>query len=270
MVKYFFSRFLIVFLVMFFRSWIVNIDGQLLQFFDIDVTDGFFIKVLSWLLRIVVLVIGLVVLNSSYTVLRYTDELKFMGLIRLVRSKGIKTSIGKFFGNFVENIRNNIEHETEREMKALIFGISLLVFAFLTEVNPLPHNYYGLYMEYESEAPDTNGSPTVKGSGYIYNRNDDQRINNKMDELEYDPDRDDEYYEIEKHGYLFIQTGLIDGYQNYESNNHGFGGYISCLLIAALEHLIKTFVLFLLPFLVAFSIYVYREIWLDKKYGRHQ
>ncbi len=190
-----------------------------------------------------------------------------MGLIKLVRSKGIKTSIGKFFGNFVENIGNNIEHETEREKKALIFGISLLVFAILTIVAPHPHNYYGLFMEYESATPDFLGAPTLKGSGYFYNKHDVQKIDLKMKELEYDPDRDWEYYEIEKHGYLFIQTGLIDGYQNYESNNHGFGEYISCLLIAALELLIKTFVLFLLPFLVAYSIYAFRERWLEKKYG---
>ena len=60
MLKYLFSRVLLIFIIKFFFSWGLNISSQFEQFFDISLKYHWYLETLSGFLTLIVFVIGII------------------------------------------------------------------------------------------------------------------------------------------------------------------------------------------------------------------
>jgi len=261
MTKYLTSRLLIVFLIKFFTGWAFNLDGQFAQFFDFEMTDNFFLKCLSWLLTVAVIGLGVISVNLIYTFFRLTDNYSYSELIQAVGDKGIKNSIKLFFHNFSGLFSANLNNEFRLERYPILFLLFIFLFLPFINGNPFLNNYYGVYKEYEIEDQGRYGERTdyIEKQNYIFHKSNGNEMNSRMNNLEQDYDEDEPYYEVKKRGYLFVQAGLIDGFNTYYKEYKGIGSYIECLFFSALEKLINSIIYFLIPFLIGISIYHYKN-----------
>ena len=259
MSKYLISRLLIVFLVKFFVSWLSNIDRQITLFFDYDLAQGFFTKILSWVLGVSVFALGFIVINIVFTILHWTDSNNFKELFQATRNEGMITSIRAFFNNFFHIASENFGNEVKRERYAGIFIVYAIIAFYFIKGNPLLNNYYGVYKEYELEDAGREGETEyVEKQYFLYPKNLVGEIDEHMSKLEEDAKEDEPPYEVKKRGYLFLQAGLIDGYKTSELDYKGLGSYIESLFFSAFEKLINTIMYFFIPLIITIVIYEYR------------
>lgn len=265
MIRYSISRFVFIWLVMFFTGWALNIGPQVLLFFDIDLSSGFFLKILKWLFTILILFYGLFIINIVYTSISllnketdYKDKLKII----LSESKPVnyvKAYIYRIFKVLSLNFDNEVKKERFSSMYVVfIFFYIPLTMAFV-KGNPLIYNYIGIYKEYESVEAGRYGesSYTPVKSTYIVNKRENKVLALIVNEFKKDYDN---YYEpdfeIKKRNYIFIQAGLMDGFESIDNYYKGFAQYFICVLYSLCEKFISCFLYFMIPYLLAMYLYI--------------
>lgn len=258
MAKYLTSRLLLVFLCKFFYNWAFNTKSQLIQFFDIN--EGFGLTALSYILMILVLILGVFILNLLFSILHITEEISIDEFIKNISKKGFLKSVKYFIKNFWSLLSENFEIETRLEKYPNLFLVFVFIFFPFSKGNPILNNYYGIYKEYEIEDQGRYGERTdyIENQNYIVHKSNSSEIRGRMSSLEENYDEDEPYFEVKKRGYLFVQAGLIDGYRTYYKEYEGFLSYIECLFFSALEKLINTIMYFFTPFVICILIYHYK------------
>jgi hypothetical protein len=257
MTKYLFSRFLIIFFLKFFSGWVLGIDKQFIQFFHTNLTDNFFLKILSWVIILVIIAFGLFVINISFTFIRLTYKYTCTQFIQKGRDQGLMKSANKFIKNFHRLFIANINNEIAKERYPYGFLCFGLVFLPFMHGNPIFNNYYGIYksIEVDESLRDIENTKFVTNIDFIIDKKNKNEIASKIDKLEAEYRDGDPYYEVEKRGYLFIQAGIIDGFKTKYKEYKGLQGYLVCLFYFAVEKLIIVTLYFLLPFIIFISIF---------------
>jgi hypothetical protein len=265
MLKYLFSRVLLIFIIKFFFSWGFNISSQFEQFFDISLKYHWYLETLSGFLTLIVFVIGIIFLNLSFLLLRLTNSYSFIDILEKINQIGFINSIKIFFKDFITLLNDNFNFEWKIEKYPNLFLVITFIFLSYSKGNPLLNNYYGIYKEYEIVGMDSNGNETTdyeeKGY-YIIEKDNLSEITTKMKSLANDVEEDEEEdnsFEVKKRGYLFFQSALIDGYVSYSRNYNGLGSYFECLLFNGFEKFINVILYFLTPFLILITIYHYNN-----------
>jgi len=257
MSKYLFSRILIVFFLNFFSGWAFGLDKQFMQFFQTNLTDNFFSKILSWILILVIIAFGLFVFNISFTFLRLTDKYTYAQFIYKARGQGLMKSANNFVRNFYSFFIANVKNEISKERYP--YGFLCFVFVFLSFMhgNPIFNNYYGIYksFEFEESVRGIENTKFVTNNEFIIDKKNKKKIAAKIHKLEAEYEDGDPYYEVKTRGYLFIQAGLIDGFKAYSKEYKGIQSYLVCLFYFAVEKLIMVMLYFLLPFIISISIF---------------
>ena len=255
MTKYLISRLLIVFMCKFFFNWAFNIDKHLAQFFDLEVGEEFRI-----LLVPIGLSVGLIVVNFVFLVVRLGDNNDFVKLIEILKNSEYADSLKNFFKNFFNILGVNFHYECKREKYPNIFILFILIFMPFINGNPFFNNYYGIYKEHEIEGQGRSGTETYhsESQDYIVHKSNKGEISSRMSGLETDTDEDELSFAVKKRGYLFVQTGLIDGFKTYYKEYQGFIAYLECMAFSLIECFINSIIYFLIPFVGFISIYHYR------------
>lgn len=264
MLKYLFSRVLLVFLIKFFFSWGLNISSQFEQFFDISLKYHWYLETLSGILTLIVFVIGIIFLNLSFLFLRLTNFYSFIEILEIIKEIGFVNSIKIFFLDFFVIFSKNFNYEVATEKYPSLFLVIAFIVLSYSKGNPLLNNYYGIYKEYEIEGMDRNGNETTdyeEKNYYIIEKDKLNDITKRMKYLEnnVEDEEEDNYFEVKKRGYLFFQSALIDGYVSYNRNYNGLGSYFECLLFNGFEKFINVILYFLSPFLIFITIYHYNN-----------
>ena len=254
MTKYLISRLLIVFLSKFFINWAFNIDKHLAQFFEFDLATEFRLVLIP-----IGLSVGLILVNFIFMVVRLSDNNNFTDIMVLLKKNTYSASVKLFFKNFFGILSTNFNYQFRQEKYPNIFLLFIVIFLPFINGNPLFNNYYGIYKEYEIEEQGRSETVTYYNVSpdYIVHKSNKQEISTRMNRLETVMD-DDESYEVKKRGYLFVQTGLIDGFRTYYDEYKGFISYIECIVFSLIENLINSILYFLIPFTIFISIYHYR------------
>lgn len=256
--KYLISRVLIVFLFKFFSNWAFNIKSQLLQFFNLS--DGFGLTALSYILPILVFALGVFVINLLISFFNLKDGVSSSELVRKIRDKGAINSLKFFISNFFELLKTNFNKEVKSEKYPNLFVVFVFIFLSYSKGNPILNNYYGIYKEYEIGEQGKYGelSEYVEKQNYIVSKSNANEIRDRINNLEESYKESEPYFEVEKRGYLFIQAGLFDGYRTYYKDDEGFIYYIECMFFSLLEKFINTFIYFFIPFITCIAIYHYK------------
>jgi hypothetical protein len=252
--KYLTSRVLIVFFVKFTYNWVVNTKSHLIQFFDFS--DGYILEIVSYLLMFLFIVLSIFIINISFSILHLTETLSFEQIVTKIKHNGIGKSVKSYVENFWSELSENFEKEVKLERYPNLFIVYILTFQLYPKGNPILNNYYGIYKEYEIERDEY--TAYVEHPNYIIHKSKVSEIKGRMRSLYDEFDEDEPYYEVRKRGYLFLQTGLIDGYKSYYKEYKGFLSYIECLLFSIFEKLINTIMYFLIPFILSIMIYHYK------------
>lgn len=266
MLKYLFSRVLLIFIIKFFCSWGLNISSQFEQFFNISLKYHWYLETLSSFLTLIVFAVGIIFLNLSFLFLRLTNIYSFNEIVEIIKQIGFLNSIKIFFMNFFGLLNKNFNYEWAKERYPNLFLIIAFIVLSYSKGNPLLNNYYGIYKEYEIEGMDRNGNETTdyeEKSYYIIEKDNLNEINTKMKSLANNNEEDEDEgnsFEVKKRGYLFFQSALIDGYVSYNRDYNGLGSYFECLLFNGLEKFINVILFFLTPFLIFITIYHYNNI----------
>ena len=255
MAKYLTSRLLLVFLCKFFYNWAFNTKFQLVQFFNFS--DGYILDTLSYLMLFLILCLGLITINLLFSILHISEEIPFEEIIKKVRDKGLLNTCVIYFKNFWTILSNNFKIETRAEKYPNLFLVFVLIFLPFSKGNPILNNYYGIYKEYEIDDQD-NRTNYIENQNYIVHKSRKNEIRGRMNSLEENSKEDEPYFDVNKRGYLFVQSGLIDGYKTFYKEYDGLLPYIECLFFSALEKLINTIMYFFIPFIIFITIYHFK------------
>lgn len=244
MTKYFISRVLLLFIASFFIGWALNTEAseQLYNFFGID-----FWSIFKTLLSIIILIIGAIVLNLTYTLL-YWKEYLLDNFI--VEKDEVKNKRFALFRLLVFNYRFSIiqfafnyEKKREKYLGLLCVLTFLFIYPIFFKGIPFVNNYCAIYGTVEGE--DNNGISVTHEIPYIVvPKNRAKQVENEIwlkmpDYVE----------DVKKKGYVFLQAALIDGFKSHWYDE-GFVAYIGCLPYYALEKLIRVLMLFFFPFVI--------------------
>jgi len=242
--KYFISRVLLLFIASFFIGWAFNAwqSEQLHNFFDIDFWSIFKMFVAS-----IILVIGAIVLNLTFTLL-YWKEYLLDNFI--VENDEVKNKRSAIFYKLVFDYRFSIilfafKYEKQREKYPVLLCVLAFLFTYPIFFKGIPfvNNYCAIYGTVEGEG--RNGVPLTKEiPGIVVPKNEVKQNENEMWE-----EMSDYVEDIDNKGYVFLQAALIDGFKSYRYND-GLVSYIGCLPYYALEKLIRVLMLFLFPFVI--------------------
>lgn len=258
MYRYLLSRLLIVFFINFFLCWAINIKSQLINFFDFS--SGFVLDALSYLLMFLIFVIGVFTVNIIFSVLHLSQEMSFNDLIQKIRNRGFLKSLQFYLRSFFTFLSENFETEFKLEKYPAIFLILCLIFLFFLKGNPILNNYYGIYTKYEyvNQGKYDEQTNFKEKQNYIIHKSKKNEIESRIGRLEKNIEDSDCTFEIKKRGYLFIQAGLIDGYETYYSEYKGFFSYLECLLFSVIEKIINVIMYFFIPFVIGIFLYHYK------------
>ena len=200
MTKYFISRVLFLFIASFFIGWAINAwqSEQLYNFFDIDFWSIFKIFVAA-----IILIIGAIVLNLTFTLL-YWKEYLLDNFI--VENDEVKNRRSAIFRLLVFDYRFSIilfafNYEKQREKYPVL--LCVLAFFFTSPIFfkgiPFVNNYSAIYGTVEGEG--RNGEPLTKEiPGIVVPKNGVKQAENEMWEKMHDYVED-----VENKGYVFLQ-----------------------------------------------------------------
>jgi|688.fasta_scaffold487831_2 hypothetical protein len=271
MIKYIFTRFLFVFFVIFFFGCYPSIGYQLNQFFGIDI--GTYYGVI--LLLCLFLAFVFFNINLIFYFLRLTDNNSIEVLLKRIRSYGFLQSFKFFSLNFFKILNKNFKVEGIREKYPMLLiyslGICFLYSEFKSNRKFVFHNYIGVLKQYEDEEEIHYGEGVSQESinytrfpDYIFNKSDKSEIEERIiilkNEEQENPKYSFGYFTVETRGYIFIQTGIMEGFSSYNRGYKGLFAYLECLSLYSLEKLIDTIISFLFPFMVFIVIYHYLSI----------
>lgn len=249
MLKYLFSRVCIVFLFKFFGNWVFNIRFHLAVFFDL--TDGFFMSTLVFILGLIILALGIFVLNLVLSIVNLTDEMSVNELIEEIKGRGLLGSLSCFISNFNLFLGGNFSCEIKSEKPQQIFLFVAIFFLLFIKGNFIVNNYYGIYKQY------TNSESYSERRLFVVGKTSGFELSKLMREIEESADEDELYFEVRKRGYLCKDAAVIDGFKDTRKTYFGFGDYLVCLLLSALEKFICVLFYFAVPLVVFILIYKY-------------
>jgi uncharacterized membrane protein len=257
MAKYLISRLLFVFLCKFFYNWAFNAKSHLIQFFEIS--EGFGLSILSYILTFLILVLGVLTLNLIFSILRLTEKKSVVELVREITDKGYAKCAKLFITKPYKILSGNFDAEAQQEKHPNLFLVFIFIYLMFIKGNPILNNYYGIYKEYESENQGyVERTDLSENQNFIVHKNNESEITYRMKHLEESDDQGDYDFIVKKRGYLFLQTGLFDGFRTYNKEYQGLFSYIECLVFSALEKLINTIMYFFIPFITCIAIYHYK------------
>jgi hypothetical protein len=230
----------------------------MIQFFKID--EELFLTTISYVLATVVLIIGLIVINLSFTIIHLSEELSSSEIIAKIRGHNLLKNLKYFFTNFIQFLKENLEIGFRTEKYPTLFFIIILIFLPFSKGNFILNNYYGIFKVYDSEEHGGNESwaGSIENQNYIIHKSNVDEIDFRINNMEENFEENEPYFEVKKRGYLFIQAGLIDGYKTYYDEYEGFLSYIECLLFSLLEKFINSIIYFFIPFVVTILLYHYK------------
>jgi hypothetical protein len=272
MIKYIFTRFLFVFFVIFFFGWDCSIGYQLNQFFGIDIGTYFDVILLCLFLAF-----SFFNINLIFYFLRLTDNNSIEVLLKRIRSYGFLQSFKFFSLNFFKILNKNFKAEGIREKYPMLLICSLCICFGYSEIKStgklIFHNYIGILKQYEDEEEIHYGDGVSQESitytrfpDYIFNKSDkseiEERIISLKNEEQENPNYSFGYFTVETRGYIFIQTGIMEGFSTYNRGYQGLFAYLECLSLYSIEKLIDTIISFLFPFTMFIVIYHYLSDWL--------
>jgi len=215
----------------FFGNWAYNVPYQLEHFFGISsLDDKYLLYFLSMALIPIVICIGIIIANATYTVLHYKDEI----LNEKIANKGLSICFNPFSKQFWLLVKTNYRIEADKESEKTFLRLIILFFlvpTVLIKGNPILKNYYGT--EFEDIKYDIVPKEDVK-----------ELIRSTIRDVF----ENEKGVAVKTRGYLFIQAGLFDGY--YSFGYEGFAAYLNCIPFAILEKLIWSIMYFLIPFII--------------------
>lgn len=211
--------------------------------------DKNFNKFLCWLLTWIAIILSLAIINMFVALCSIIDKLNIAQIFNKIYEKGVLNSFNTVL---YTSPSKNFNNEYEKEYYPKRFLIILWVFLTFVKGSPIFDNYYGIYKEMEHVRVSNDfGKP----QDIIVLKGREEKI---IDNLE----NDENYYvtfdRVNTTSYLFIETGLIDGFFNYTNHDKGFIGYIKCLFFSFCEKLINTVLYFFIPF------------WLSTQYNKNK
>lgn len=252
MTKYLLSRFLIVLLVKFYSGWIFNLNNQIITFFDVEASS--WLNSFYWLLfGAITIISALISINGIFTFIQLSETIGFKKTAEQINLKNFKLFITNYFGI----LNKNFEYEIKREKYPNMFLLFVFIFIPFFNGNPILNNYYGIYKEYEFERQGRIGERTdyIESQNFIIHKSKINELNNRMANLENNYDEDEPYFDVKKRGYLFLQSGLIDGFKSNHKEYTGIFSYLFSLLYYLIEKLVITIMYFFIPFLISIMIY---------------
>ena len=247
MFKYLLSRFVIVLFIKFFYSWAMNFQTQCYYFFNWSSTSFSILDyILDWLwlfFMFAIILIGIFLMNLIYTIKNHVSRFGWQGYFRIVKQAGAERIINNFLGFFWRNVRKNYRIEVEKEKYPNLIILLVLFILPLIKGNPILNNYHGVYLEYSN--PEGGGG--FDKTTFIYPKNELQKINQQVENMEQDVDADSE---VNTSGYIFLQAGLMEGFKPIKQSHKGFVAYWNSLGYLLLEKFIITIMYFLIPMLL--------------------
>ncbi len=263
MVRYLVSRFILVFFIKFCYSWIVNVKYQLIQFFYFS--RGFWLDLTSYILIVIFIIFSVFVINAFFSIYHLSKTLSIEQIFLKIKKQGLLKSFKLYLNIFFDELKLNFEREVSSEKYPVLFLIYFFVFQLYPKGNPILNNYYGIYKEYEIDKMGGRGNgyeeytDYIEEPSYIIHKSKAKSLKKTMKSMAYDDEYDEDYFSVNKRGYLFLQAGLIDGYKSYKKEHTGLLFYFECLLFSIIEKFINTVMYFLIPFVIIVLIINYKK-----------
>lgn len=280
--KYFFSRFVTVFLVVFFLHWIFNIKDQLIILWG---ESNFFAQYFWWVIAMIIAFIGFIVLNSFFLIMNsneftgqyfYKDDIPDYDTWK----SGVEKNEGNngiyhyeyhdkrdYMFNFRERemtLLENITHRRNGKLSFLEYLETVTSWHFIEKIifdieREKEKHVFFFFILLAISIWVIKGNPITNNFYGIYKT---FEIEGKIQEYdriivskEFVKDAisrmesncsDDEDCTMRKQGYIFEEAGVFDGFETFEENF----SFFRCLWFALLERFIHTTMYFLLPFLI--------------------
>lgn len=153
------------------------------------------------------------------------------------------------FGWFFYSFYSTYLTEYLPEYKPAFF-LLLPFFTFWLLNSNFIYNYVAIYSSIDSEG--LKSTPVVKEyPNEIFPKADIFKIEQRVEELESDEEFEDE---VSKRGFLFLETGLINGFKSNNSQTHGLIDYLCCLGWALIEYMFVSILYLFTPILI-YEIY---------------
>lgn len=281
--KYFFSRFVTVFIVVFFLHWIFNIKDQLIIFCGIS---NFFAQYLWWLFAILIAIIGYLLLNTFFLIMNrneltgqyfYKDNMPdYNSWVSEIEMREGRNGIygykyyreSDYSFNFREKemtLLENITHRKNGKLTVKEFFKTVTSWHFTEKI------IFDIEMEKEKNVTFllilmAISIWVIKGNPFInnfYGISKSFEFEGTIEEYDriivskkYVKEaisimesncRDDEDCTVRKQGYIFEEAGVFNGFEVIEKNIP----FLRCLSFALIERFIHTTLYFLLPYLLS-------------------
>lgn len=262
--KYLVENISLVFLLILFYEWVLNLGKQVDNIFNIY-PGKFSYYLLIGVIGLFAILLFILSVNSMLLITK-------KGFIESLKKTNLKSFLLKSPSIFLENILDKFLNENKNKFYIPFWVFSGILIIFI-DGSPILNNYTGVYVAYEKPYFGSHGSPdgteTIKIPSYVYNKYDKHLVEQKIEEiLDTENDSNEDYeshqfenlaFDVSSGGYIFEQTAIIEGYRSHTNSYRGFYDYVSALIYFSLEKFIITIIWVLLPFLICVGVESYRN-----------
>ena len=250
MTRYFIPRFIFIFQIELFYGIIRNLVAQINNFFRFYEFDSwFFFNGLILVLVLLWFYLTYICLNIPFTLIRLSEE---KGLDKALMSIN-KHNFKLYLKNYGSILCKNSDYEFEKESQARFIVFITLAIFYIGVINgsPLFKNYIGIYKDTAPDELFSSDNQKKYNILQIDNTEELTRYLNSVKSGQEDLEENvDKNFKIKKRGYIFLQTGRIEGFFAPGKYDDGLLAYIECIIVYALEKLITAFIYFGIPFLL--------------------